>query len=164
VGIDPGVKTAVAILDLNGSIVGLKSGRYFSLKNVLKFLSEKSVPILIASDVYPAPKLIEKVAAAFSARIYEPPENYSKWSKSKLVEGFDLSERERHEKDALAAAVSAYESILPMIKRIRKKLEHPDIEGIEVGDVAMKIFSGECNNIHSAVRSLKKEYISAGGK
>jgi hypothetical protein len=148
----------VAILDLNSEIVNMKSGRSFSLKKILGFISGECVPIMIASDVYPAPKLIEKVAAAFSARIYEPPENYSKRSKSKLVEPFELSERERHKKDALAAAVSAYESNLPMIKRIRKRLDDEGISGmIDVGDVAMKIFSGECNNIHSAIRSLKNE-------
>jgi predicted RNase H-like nuclease (RuvC/YqgF family) len=146
-------------MDLNGDVVALKSGRYFSLKKILEFVSARCVPLLIASDVSPAPKLIEKVAAAFSVRVYEPHENYTKWSKSKLVETFELSERERHEKDALAAAVSAYESKLPIIKRIRKKLEGDGLSGtIDIGDVAMKVFSRECNNIHSAISSIKKEH------
>lgn len=114
--------------------------------------------MLIASDVCPAPKLLGKVAAAFSARVYEPSENYSKWSKSKLVESFQLSERERHMKDALAAALSAYESKLPVIRRIRKKLNDENLsEIIDVSDVARKILSRECNNIHSAIRRIKKE-------
>lgn len=84
-------------------------------------------------------------------------------AKSRLVQPFDLSERQRHEKDALSAAVSAYESKLPMIKRIRKKLRDEGMsDTIDVGDVAMKIMSGESNNIHSAVHSLKKEYFSVG--
>ncbi len=157
-GIDPGVNTAVAILDLNGDVVKLRSGRNFSFSNILEFVSGECSPLLIASDVCPAPRLLERVAAAFSARLYEPSENYSKWSKSKLVEPFELSERHRHLKDALSAAVSAYESNLPMINRIRKRLEETcTSEDIDVGDVAMKIFSGECNNIHSAINAVKKE-------
>jgi predicted RNase H-like nuclease (RuvC/YqgF family) len=136
----------------------MRSDRSFSFSRILEFVSRECSPLVIASDVMPAPKLLERVAAAFSARIHEPSENFSKRAKSRLVEPFDLSERERHLKDALAAAVTAYASQLPMIKRIRKRLEDCGLsEDIEVGDVAMKIFSGECNNIHSAIVRIRKE-------
>jgi predicted RNase H-like nuclease (RuvC/YqgF family) len=158
VGIDPGVNTAVAILDLDGEIVNIKSSRQFSLKKVLEFVSGQCTPLMIASDVFPAPKLLGKVAAAFSAGIYEPSENFSRTAKSKLVRIYEISERERHKKDALAAAVSAYESKLPVIRKIRRKISESGLEGrIDTGDVARMIFSGESNNIKSAIEKLKDE-------
>ncbi|MCD6496112.1 MAG: DUF460 domain-containing protein [Candidatus Aenigmarchaeota archaeon] len=152
------MKTAVVILDLNGRIVGMRSERGFSLERILEFLSSECTPLVIASDVFPAPRLVEKVAAAFSAKVYAPQENFSKRTKSRIVRSFGLSERERHKKDALAAAVTAYGCSLPVINRIKKKLLNEGVYDIfDAGDVMKKILSGESGNIHSAISSLKTE-------
>lgn len=149
------MSTAVAILDLSGGLLDARSAREFSFGQILQYISERCTPLMIASDVSTPPKLLGKVAAAFSAGVYTPPENYSKLSKSRLVSKFSLSERERHKKDALAAAVSAYESKIPMLRKIERRLEETGLSGVvDVGDVAMKLISGECNNIQNAIRSL----------
>ncbi len=153
------MSTAVAILDLSGGIVGLRSGRGFSFGQIIKFVSGSCTPVMVASDVSPPGKLLARVAAAFSVGVFRPKENVSKSAKSRLVEHFDLSERERHKKDALAAAVSAYESNRAFIARIERKVRESGMSGtVEVDDVARMIFSGESNNIDSAIRSL------SGGK
>jgi predicted RNase H-like nuclease (RuvC/YqgF family) len=124
----------------------------------VKFISGECRPLMIASDVFPPPKLLEKVAAAFSAELHAPSENFPRSAKSRLVKPFSLSERHRHAKDALAAALMAYESRHPVIKRIEKRLSENGLSGkIEVGDVAVKIFSRECNNISSAIDKIEKE-------
>ncbi len=135
----------------------MRSNRGFSLSQILEFVSRECSPLVIATDVLPAPKLIEKVAATFSVKVHEPSENFSKRTKSKMVNSFELSERERHLKDALAAAVSAYESRLPVIRRIRKRLCDEGLPEDVTGEIARRIFSGECNNIHSAIIMVKKE-------
>lgn len=148
----------MAILDLDREVVRLKSSKGFSLHKILEFLEEECTPMVIASDVFPAPKLLGKVAAAFSARLHEPAESLSRRTKSRLVRAFDLSERERHKKDALAAAVSAYESISPMLKKIEIRfLRHGISDKLETSEVAGKIISGECKNIDSAIKSLVRE-------
>jgi uncharacterized protein len=158
VGIDPGLNTAVAIIDLRGEVIGLRSSRSFSFGEILRFISSRCTPLVIASDVFPAPKLLSRVAAAFSAPIYEPAANYSKSAKSRLVESYELSERERHKKDALAAAVSAYESRLPFIRKIERRISETGLSGVlDIGDVAGKIISGECRNIRSAIERLESE-------
>jgi predicted RNase H-like nuclease (RuvC/YqgF family) len=155
----------VAILDVHGEIVKLRSSRSFSFNKILKFVSEQCTPLVIASDVSPAPRLLIRVAAAFSVQVHKPAEGFSRRSKSRLVDEFELSERDRHKKDALAAAVIAYESKRPMLKRIEKILADEGLSArIETGDVARKIISGECNNIRSAIKSLRNEKEEDAGE
>ena len=149
------MNTAVAILGLNGDILDVKSVRGFSFGEILDFISGRCTPLMIAADVAVPSRLLEKVAAAFSAGVYRPSGNYSKRSKSRLVSHFCFSERKRHAKDALAAAVSAYESKLPLLRKIEKRIGEIGLSGvIDVDEVAMKLMSGECNNIQNAIRAL----------
>jgi predicted RNase H-like nuclease (RuvC/YqgF family) len=135
----------------------MRSNRGFSLSQIVEFVSRECSPLVIATDVIPAPKLIEKVAATFSVKVHKPSENFSKCTKSKMVRSFELSERKRHLKDALAAAVSAYESRLPMIRKIRKRICDEGLPDDVRGEIARRIFSGECNNIQSAIDTIKRE-------
>jgi predicted RNase H-like nuclease (RuvC/YqgF family) len=159
VGIDPGVTTAVAILDLDGEVVKLKSSRSFSLRNIIKFLSLECTPVIIASDVSPAPRLLEKVATAFSVPLHTPAESLSRKSKSRLVNGFALKRVIGHKRDALAAAVSAYGTVVPMLKKIEKRLSKLSVSNKNiVHDVAGKIIVGECQNIAKAVKNICVEH------
>jgi uncharacterized protein len=152
------VSTAVAILDLSGELLDVRSARGFSFSEILDFISGRCTPLLIASDVSVPSRLLEKVASAFSADIYRPPGNYSKRAKSRLVSQFCFSERERHAKDALAAAVSAYEYKLPLLRKIEKKLRENGVCGqVEIGDVALRLMSGESRNIKDALDSITNE-------
>jgi len=165
VGIDPGVTTAVAILNLSGEVVKLKSSRGFSLNKILEFVSLECTPLMIASDVRPASKLLEKVATAFSVRVHTPKLSLSRRNKSLLVSPFDLGKRESHKRDALAAAVNAYESMLPMLKKIETRLSRLGLSNrITMGDVAGKIITGECSNIDTAVKALTCEEEKEGVK
>ena len=158
VGIDPGVTTAVAILDLRGEVVRIRSGRGFSLPKLLKFVSGECTPVAIASDVRPASRLLEKVATAFSVRVNEPPESLSRRSKSELLNGMSFKVRGKHRKDALAAALSAYGSMLPMLKKIENRLSKKGLGGkAALGYVTRKVIFGECNNIDTAVREFFRD-------
>jgi predicted RNase H-like nuclease (RuvC/YqgF family) len=149
------VTTAVALLDLQGDILKLKSSRGFSLRSLLRFLSLECTPLMIASDVFPAPRMLEKVATAFSVPLHTPAETLSRKSKSRLVRRFDLRGVVRHKKDALAAAVNAYGALMPMMKKIERRLEHEGLSGVSLAsEVAGKIILGECRNIDRAVKSL----------
>ena len=159
VGIDPGVTTAVAIRDLHGKVVTNKSDRGFSLRNIVKFLSLECSPLVIASDVRPASRLLEKVATTFSVRVHEPVESLPRRSKSELMIGLGLRVRGRHRKDALAAAMNTYGSMLPMLNRIENRISRLGLDGsLALGYVARKVIFGECNNIDMAVKSFANEH------
>lgn len=145
----------MAVLDLDGEVVRLKSGRSFSLQKIIRFLSRECNPVVIASDVNPAPRLAEKVSTSFSAPLHTPPESLSRKAKSRLVRDFGLKGVVRHKKDALAAAVSAYGSLIPMIRKVEKRISEAGLSGDGLtSDVAGRIILGEFRNIDTAISEL----------
>jgi predicted RNase H-like nuclease (RuvC/YqgF family) len=148
----------VAILDLDGEVVKLKSSRNFSLRNIVRFLSRECNPVLIASDVNPAPRLAEKVSTSFSVPLHTPHESLSRKAKSRLVRDFNLRGLARHKKDALAAAVSAFGSLAPMIRKVGERISGAGLSGdVSSNDVAGKIILGKYRNIETAIRELVQE-------
>lgn len=132
VGIDPGTTTGVALFDLQGSLLEVKSKRHFSKAAITRYIISNGSPLIIASDMNPLPKGIEKIASSFSSLVIIP-EKVLRWKdKKRIVETF-LKEREllekpwrnSHEKDALIAAYLAWKRIRPrLLKLERKGLSH----------------------------------------
>jgi hypothetical protein len=155
VGIDAGVTTAVAILNIDNEVAKLKSSKDFSLDKILGFISAECSPLFIASDVSCPPKLLEKVAAAFSVGVTKPKVSIPRRVKSRLARRYDISDSDHHKEDALAAALSAYDSISPLLKKIETALIRKRLDGrLTKGQVARKIISGECNNIEDTIKSI----------
>ena len=155
VGIDPGVTTAIAILNLDREILHLKSSKSFSLENALSFISSGCRPLIISCDVARAPKVAEKVAAAFSVKLFMPEEDISRLGKSRLVKEFDFQFRNTHERDALAAALIAHDSLRPFLRRIEERLGRVRmLTSFNRDEIARKIITGECRNINKAIASL----------
>jgi len=167
VGIDPGVTTAIAILNLDREVLSLKSSKSFSLENALSFISSQCRPLMISCDVAKAPKVVEKVAAAFSVKLFMPDEDLHRLGKSRLVKEFDFQFSNTHERDALASALTAHDSIRPLLRRIEERLEKMRIlTRFSRDEVARKIITGESRNINKAIASLsaKPDLIRARPK
>jgi hypothetical protein len=122
VGIDPGITTGIAILNLDGEIVLTESRRNFSRAGIVKFVSNFGKPIIIATDMNPAPTTVEKLATAFPARLFYPESTLKRKDKAKLVKELEVKPN-RHEKDALAAAIYAYKRISPIINKVKQKMK-----------------------------------------
>ncbi len=134
VGIDPGTTTAAVILDLSGNILSIQSGKNLKRSDVINLILEKGDPIIIASDVYPVPKSIEKLAASFNCKLIHPEENYSrrdKWSfmRSNFEETYRHKKlyKNRHERDALLAAIFGWNAIKALVNKIETRLEGEEI-------------------------------------
>lgn len=82
-------------------------------------------PVIIAGDVNPPPKMLEKLAAGLSARLFYPEENMSRFEKLKIAEKYSkaISPNKklwgnRHERDALAAALRAWKRMRHVIAKL----------------------------------------------
>ncbi len=75
-GIDPGTTTALAVIDLEGNLLEVYSSRNFSLSEVLSFTTKYDTAV-VASDVAPAPKFVEKVASSLNAVLFSPAQMLS---------------------------------------------------------------------------------------
>ncbi|ASA78479.1 DUF460 domain-containing protein [Thermococcus sp. 5-4] len=126
VGIDPGITVGIAAIDLNGRIVALHSERNMPVGEVFRFISDVGHPVIVATDVNPAPGFVEKIARSFKANLFVPRESLRVEEKNELLRNLGISVDDDHQRDALAAAYKAY-------LRLKPKLEHVDAKLREAG-------------------------------
>lgn len=132
VGIDPGTTTGVALFDLEGNFLLVESGKHFTRAAIRKFIFEHGSPVIIASDMNPLPRSIEKIASSFSSRVIIPEGVLSRKDKRRIAGNFlkaweeEVPWRNQHEKDAVVAGWYAWKRIRGTVSKIEKKLENRD--------------------------------------
>jgi len=118
-GIDPGTTTGIAALNLRGELVDLLSARAMSPPDVIEWLAERGKTLVVATDVFPTPGAVEKVKRSFSAVLYSPGSDIS--SEEKIALAREYGYKNDHERDALAAAASAYKKYKNKFQQVEKK-------------------------------------------
>lgn len=130
VGIDLGTTTGMAILDTRGNILNLSSKKEATRSEMIKHIMKFGDPLIIASDVNPLPKGIEKLASALGSNFFYPEVSMTYKEKAKIIEDYREMIRGSHQKDALAAALRAfrnYHSMFLKIEEVVEKLKRKDI-------------------------------------
>lgn len=132
VGIDPGTTAGVAIFDFEGSLLVTESRKGFSRAQIRKFIREQGSPLIIASDMNPLPRSVDKIASFFSTRTIFPDSVLKEKDKRRLVRDF-LKEwggvqpwKNHHEKDAIVAGWYAWKRIRVAVAEIDKKIGRHD--------------------------------------
>ncbi len=120
VGIDPGVTTGIAVVDMKLNVVLVESKRRFGKGEIVKKIAEIGDPIIVACDVKNPPSLVRKIAGAFNARIISPDEDLRIKKKIRLVRESGIMVKNRHERDSLAAALFAGKKIRALVERIER--------------------------------------------
>ncbi len=135
-GIDPGVTTGIALVDLDGRILHVSSIRAIDRGSIVELVSRYGKPVIVAVDVSEVPESVKKLATQLGANIYTPPHDLSVVEKRDLIERFaeEAKVRDSHERDALAAAYKAYLSLREKLESIESKLRDmgADIDREEV--------------------------------
>jgi len=129
VGIDAGTTTGIAVLDLDGEVVRVWSGKNAGRAGISRVISGAGVPLIISCDTNPPPGMVEKIAAVFSSRLEVPKEDFLRKDKYLMTRGFNSAGngegkvfRNRHERDALASAMYGWSRIKNLVARIDKKV------------------------------------------
>ncbi|HPJ30108.1 MAG TPA: DUF460 domain-containing protein [Methanothrix sp.] len=128
-GIDPGTTTGIAALNLRGELVDLVSAREMSPSDVIEWLAARGKPLLVAADVFPTPGAVEKVKRSFSAVLSSPGSDMP--SEEKIALAREYGYKNDHERDALAAAASAFKRFKNKFQQVEKKCP-PDLDPEEV--------------------------------
>lgn len=115
VGVDPGMVTGIAALNVNGELLFLTSKRGIDRSEIIKIILEYGTPIAISSDVNPPPRLVEKLASSLNLILYTPSRSLRVSEKTSLVQSFVDEHKvnppqDPHQRDALAAAIKAFQS------------------------------------------------------
>jgi hypothetical protein len=119
-GIDPGTTTAVAVLDLSGNLLGVRSKKNWKFSEVVDYILSHGQPVVIATDKSNTPELVSKLRASFNAVLYTPKEDMSIDKKRSLVSDFKFLND--HERDATASAIEAYNSYKNKLLNVEKRI------------------------------------------
>jgi len=164
VGVDPGVTTGVALVDLEGRILHVTSIRAVDRGSIVELISRYGKPVVVSVDVSEVPESVRKLATQLGASIYTPPHDLSVVEKRDLVERFagEVKLRDSHERDALAAAYRAYLSLREKLESVEEKLRDM---GAEVDREEVKRWVLEGLSLAEALeRALEKAIEDVGSK
>ncbi len=140
VGLDPGTTTGIAALNLSGELVDLTSSRGLSSSDVIEWIAARGRPLVVASDVFPTPGSVEKVKRAFNAVLFSPGGDIP--AEEKIALGKEFGYKNDHERDALAAAISAFKKYKNKFLLVEKK-SPPEIDPDEVKALVVRGYSIE---------------------
>jgi predicted RNase H-like nuclease (RuvC/YqgF family) len=118
-----GLTVGIAILDTKGNLLDLTSRREATKSFVIKHISKFGKPVVLASDVNPPPKAIEKIASSLGSKVFYPRSSMSNAEKKRLVGDFEDEIGNAHEKDALAAGLRAFRNYHGLLLKIEEVLE-----------------------------------------
>jgi len=126
VGIDPGIVTGLAILDMNGNVLTLHSGKNLSRRHVLRIVYQYGTPILVAVDTAKPSDYAKKLAAMIGAVLYYPDKDLSISEKSEIAVKVSREQgivvKDPHMRDALAAAYKSFMQLKPKLDRVEDEV------------------------------------------
>lgn len=144
-GIDPGVTCGVAALTLEGTPVFVGSRRNWKLSDLLRMMTNLGEPVLVSSDVSPAPGLVKKISANLNAPVFTPLISLGTVEKQHLArsyaEGYDIKLSNTHEIDALAAALKGYNHFRSKFEQIKMHTEIVDSK-VSIDEVKELVIKG----------------------
>jgi len=166
VGIDPGTNTGIAILDLHGKLVHLSSKRNMGKSEIISKIIKFGQPLIVTVDVSPTPKNVYKIAASMGSVLFVPEKSMSNIEKHKFVKAFkkkykkengvELKTGDKHERDALAAAIKAWKGNAHTFNKIEDTLKKKNLESV-LDEVVSLLIKEESDNLSNAIKKILKK-------
>ena len=120
VGLDPGLYTAVVLVDLKGNLIEYAVRKDWGEEGVVGYILARGKPVLFATDVAKTPSFVEKIAARFHSPVFSPSRDLTKEEKAKLS-----TLKDPHARDAHAAALKAYHYYENRFRSVEKHAASP---------------------------------------
>ncbi|RRJ30782.1 DUF460 domain-containing protein [Halocatena pleomorpha] len=147
VGIDPGTTTGIAIVGLGGTVLDVSSTRTGDTADVIEWIIERGQPIVVAADVTPIPETVEKIRRSFDAAAWTPERDLPIDRKQHRTR--ENSYDNDHERDAMAAALFAFDDHEDQFERIARKIPAQ----LDRGTVTARVVAGE-ESVETVVADL----------
>ena len=150
VGIDPGTTTAVAIVGIEGTVFDVLSTRTADTAAVIEWIIERGRPLIVAADVTPMPETVEKIRRSFDAAGWVPDRDLPVDVKQHRTreEAYDND----HERDAMAAALGAFDAHKEQFERIATKVPPRQ----DLGPVLARVIGDE-ESVESVLADLQAD-------
>ncbi|MGC8542348.1 MAG: DUF460 domain-containing protein [Vulcanisaeta sp.] len=157
VGIDPGIVTGLAVLDLEGNVLTLNSGKNLSRRHILRIIYQYGTPVLIAVDTAKPSDYARKLAAMVGAALYYPDKDLSIAEKSEIAIRVSREQRitvkDPHMRDALAAAYKAFTQLKPKLDRVEEEVRRAFARAVD--DAKALVIKGM--SVRQAVEEVSKK-------
>ncbi len=150
VGIDPGTTTAVSIVSLEGEVLDVWSSRMSDRADVIEWIVERGRPVIVAADVTPMPETVEKFRRSFDAAGWTPQRNVPIDEKQHRTR--EVPYDDDHQRDALAAALFAFDDHKDQFRRIARKVP----PGLDREAVTARVVAGE-ESVEAVIREYEQE-------
>ncbi len=127
-GMDAGLHTSFALLDLDGNLVSLSTMHSPRTSETLVRMTETGRVVALATDRTRSPGSVKKIASSIAAKLILPSRNMTRKKKRILIKEHFNGEAEdmslnSHEKASLASAIFAYRRFRPGFKKLFERLE-----------------------------------------
>ena len=163
VGFDPGLTVGIAILDLNGNLISLASCKEIRRSEIISHIITYGKTVLVATDVYPIPKTVKKLATILNSKIWSPYKCMSIESKIDIVDSYLQYEDNKsldmpqnaHERDALAAAVKTYRDHSNKFRQINKRAEKAELDYMAIDSIKTLVINGI--SISNAIKQISED-------
>lgn len=149
-GVDPGTSVAVGLIDLNGSVLDVWSSRTASTDDVVEWIIERGQPVIVAADVDEMPSTVEQIRRSFDAAGWTPTADLP--VDEKLHRCRDAAVANDHERDALAAALFAFDDHVEQLTRVAEETP-PGMAWEQVASLVL----GDGLVIDAAIEKLRDE-------
>ncbi|ARM75972.1 DUF460 domain-containing protein [Acidianus manzaensis] len=175
VGIDPGLDVGISILNVHGAPELLVTKRGIDRDEVISIISEKGLPVIIATDVNPVPDAVKKIASQLKTKIFIPDKSLSVDEKQELVNEFSnrfqLNITDPHIRDSLAAALKAYRELEKKLRQASSIMRKFDLdleenaiyrcvmEGITISECIEKEIEKKIDKQNITVSNTNKQNI-----
>jgi len=169
VGIDPGNTVGIAVLGLDGRKISLQSTSS-GIDEAIGAVEKLGTPSIVATDVYPAPQNVLRVASSFNAKLFVPRENVREDMKREIARDANVSNA--HERDAYCAAVLAYRSHANKLRQIcalpdftgeeKEKLMHLSINGYTLKNAIFSLSAQKGGNVTAHEGHVQAAHAQVG--
>jgi hypothetical protein len=161
VGIDPGIETGVAIVDLSLKQCYTFSSREFDKLSIINKVYAIGTPVLIATDKNPSPDTVKKIASILGLQLYVPQRSLTVKDKEELINwvlkrGIAIEIKTTHERDALAAALRAYKAFEKKLIEVERKIAELGLD-VDVDDIKLQILKGK--TVNEAIEYAIEEHL-----
>ncbi len=155
-GVDPGIYTGIALVDLSGRPILLYSSKNLDRSDIINMVTSMGKVIMVATDVAHPPETVKKIAASLNAELYLPHRDLSNDDKREIIASIkkrypQIEVEDTHERDALAAAYTAYLSIAEKMKQVENKIHDMNID-LDIERIKINVARGT-----SIAEAIEKE-------
>jgi predicted RNase H-like nuclease (RuvC/YqgF family) len=148
VGADPGKTSAIACIGLDGRVLHMSTARFAGIDWFVQNIRAVGTPVVIAGDRKRPGAMLSELSAIFDAVLFSPECDLAVERKAAIANAGAYGNF--HERDALAAAITAFNAYSGKLRQAERLAKRSDIDMEKVKAMVIRKYS-----IHDIVNNLK---------